>query len=364
MDSLPLPIVISGVNVATVVHAAYVQLGSLFTWGLHGVLTVQVYNYYLSFPKDPITRKVTVYSVWILEALQLALVTRDTYELFINGFGDMLGINNLRLLPLSVPILGGTIGLICHLMFAYRIMLISQSKLIGALITVLALTSAISGFVFGGSLFGAKTLLAAISHHSRIYLTCGLWNGFGAGCDIVIAVCMSYYLSRTPTGFRKTDLLITRIIRLTIETGLLTATASITSAVLFVGYRDKPGVSVFFILPSVALAKLYSITILATFNNRPHAVGGPPTIPDTENNYDTIGRPGPGANKVQLEPIQEIRIGRTVQVWTDSIPMSDVEMYKVDPERLTPDSDSTRESEDPPERDLSDRVRVGTPVPF
>ena len=65
-------------------------------------------NYYLSFPKDPITRKVIVYSVWILEALQLALVTRDTYELFINGFGNLLGINDLRLLPLSVPILGGT----------------------------------------------------------------------------------------------------------------------------------------------------------------------------------------------------------------------------------------------------------------
>lgn len=98
---------------------------------------------------------------------------------------------------------------------------------------------------------------------------------------------------------------------------------------LFVGYRDKPGVSVFFILPSVALAKLYSITILATFNNRPHAVGGPPTIPDTENNYDTIMRPGTGANKAHLEPIQEIRIGRTVQVWTDSIPMSDVEVRYV-----------------------------------
>lgn len=93
---------------------------------------------------------------------------------------------------------------------------------------------------------------------------------------------------------------------------------------LFVGYRDKPGVSVFFILPSVALAKLYSITILATFNNRPHAVGGPPTIPDTENNYDTMVRPM--TNKAQLEPIQEIRIGRTVQVWTDSIPMSNIEV--------------------------------------
>ena len=38
----------------------------------------------------------------------------------------------------------------------------------------LALISAVSGFVFGGSLFGAKTLLTAISHHSRIYLTCGV----------------------------------------------------------------------------------------------------------------------------------------------------------------------------------------------
>lgn len=64
-------------------------------------------NYYLSFPKDPLYMKVTVYSSFILELLQTALVTHDTWEIFANNFGDMAGLNNLRFLWFTLPILGG-----------------------------------------------------------------------------------------------------------------------------------------------------------------------------------------------------------------------------------------------------------------
>lgn len=103
--------------------------------------------------------------------------------------------------------------------------------------------------------------------------------------------------------------------------GYISASSSIASVTLFVGYRDHPEKSIFFILPAVVLAKMYSITILATFNNRPHAVGGPPTIPDTDNSYGVDGQGACGT--------KEIQIGRTViqQVWTDEdIPMTSIDI--------------------------------------
>jgi hypothetical protein len=101
------------------------------------------------------------------------------------------------------------------------------------------------------------------------------------------------------------------------------ATSSIASAVLFVGFREKITVSVYFIVPAIMITKLYAITILATFNNRPLAVGGPPPLPDLENCYDATPNNKYSRN---LDSIKgEIRIGRTVvkQVWND-VPLSHI----------------------------------------
>lgn len=90
------------------------------------------------------------------------------------------------------------------------------------------------------------------------------------------------------------------------------------------GFRKQIEViGIYFVVPAISIAKLYSITIMATFNNRPNAVGGPPHVPDEEYRFDTA------TGKSTLDPIsRDIRIGRTVvrQVWADGIPMSHVEV--------------------------------------
>ncbi|KIM42385.1 hypothetical protein M413DRAFT_70622, partial [Hebeloma cylindrosporum] len=196
-------------------------IGSLLTWGLQGVLCVQVYNYYLSFPRDPVYMKLLVYSSLALEISQTFMVTHDTFRIFATGYGDFSRLDNIHLLWLTLPILGGVVGLLCHLTFAYRITLLSDSKIIGAVIASLSLCAGISAFAFGAKLFNAG-VLSKVVVAKHIYLTCGIWNGSGALCDVVIAACMFYYLSMNQTGFKNTDVLITRIVRLSIETGIAT----------------------------------------------------------------------------------------------------------------------------------------------
>ncbi|KAF8908637.1 hypothetical protein CPB84DRAFT_1843522 [Gymnopilus junonius] len=300
------------------------QLGALVTWGLQGILCVQVYNYYLSFPKDPLHMKLMVYVSLSLELVQTFLVTHDTYLTFAKAYGYLAGLDNLHFLWLTLPVMGGLVGLFCHLTFAYRIALLSESKIIGGVIAVLALSASISAFTFGGQLHNAGSLSKLVVI-KNIYLTCGLWNGSGALCDVFIAGCMTYFLSKSQTGFRNTDVLITRIVRLTVETGAFTATASICSAVLFVGFRQTLDISVYFVIPAIMITKLYAITILATFNNRPHAVGGPPPLPDNDTSLEENKTYSRNLDRMT----REIRIGRTVvqQVWKDDVPLARFQVY-------------------------------------
>ncbi len=77
-----------------------------------------------------------------------------------------------------------------------------------------------------------------------------IWCGGSALCDIIIAVCMTYYASSIPLSvisidvdtilqlmrstahFQRTQMLVTKVVRLTIETGSVTGIYSAPSAVV------------------------------------------------------------------------------------------------------------------------------------
>lgn len=73
-----------------------------------------------------------------------------------------------------------------------------------------------------------------------------------------------FQLARASTGFSQTDSVITKLIRMTVETGMLTTTAAITELILFLVYQHNN----LHMIPALALAKLYTNTLLATFNSR------------------------------------------------------------------------------------------------
>ncbi|KAF5336527.1 hypothetical protein D9611_006548 [Ephemerocybe angulata] len=270
-------------------------LSYLFTYGLQGILIVQVYNYYISFPNDRLFWKILVYVVLFAELLQTILASIDAFHIFSSGWGKFQLLDDLNLLFLT-PIMSASIGLVCHCVFAYRLYTLSGSKMV--CLTVIL-----------------------------------LWNGAGAGCDVAIAGLMTFYLSRSSTGYKTTDVLLTRIIRMTIETGLFTATASLASAILFVGYRENFKVSIYFIVPAIMLAKLYAVTILAMFNNRVVAIRGlgHAAVGSIGSAVASVGMRSHGGGETGMQTFTpEIRIGRSVvqQVWTDDMAVKHVRAWR------------------------------------
>jgi hypothetical protein len=82
-------------------------LAQCFNWALYGVLLLQIYLYYLRFPKDLTYIKVLVYTVLTLDTFFMACITHAAWQVLVQNWGD---VNILHSLPWTwsmVPIGSG-----------------------------------------------------------------------------------------------------------------------------------------------------------------------------------------------------------------------------------------------------------------
>ncbi|KAL0958480.1 hypothetical protein HGRIS_000619 [Hohenbuehelia grisea] len=109
---------------------------------------------------------------------------------------------------------------------AWRIRIISRLNWVAALIVLFALIS------LGGGVWTSATL-AIIKRFARKPELSWTWLLASAVADVIITSSLVFSLSKQRTGFRGTDNAINRIIRLTIQTGLVTAIFATLDVVCF-----------------------------------------------------------------------------------------------------------------------------------
>lgn len=85
-----------------------------------------------------------------------------------------------------------------------------------------------------------------------------IWLGGSALCDSILAACMIYYLQRAKTGFRTTTTLLSKFIRITVETGLTCAIFAILDLSLDLAFKKNN----YHLAPSIALSKIYANSLL------------------------------------------------------------------------------------------------------
>ncbi|KAJ6493036.1 hypothetical protein C8R45DRAFT_825063, partial [Mycena sanguinolenta] len=81
-------------------------VGTVIDWALLGTLVVQVYIYYLAFPKDRRSSKLVVAFVVVAECLQTLADSRDSIRMFGTGWGNPQVLDDIGWAWFSVPILG------------------------------------------------------------------------------------------------------------------------------------------------------------------------------------------------------------------------------------------------------------------
>ncbi|KAH9039084.1 hypothetical protein EDB85DRAFT_2141336 [Lactarius pseudohatsudake] len=243
-------------NVAEI--AAPILLGTLWNWTLGSSSGEDVYSY--NFPGDRTLVKLLVYSVFLVETVQTALSGTDLYYWFVSGFGKMDHLTAPYNSAFDVPIMGSMVALIVQFFFVYRIWVLSKrsSCLVICLFSIVAAVGAIYGGVYTHvyKQFASGRMLKILA------LT---WVSGNALADVLIAGSLLFYLvRRRREGGHFSDHALSKLVRLTIETNVLTSTVGIVALLTVAIFPDKP----WFTCPTAVFGKLYSNTLLVSLNNR------------------------------------------------------------------------------------------------
>jgi len=164
------------------------------------------------------------------------------------------------------PVVSGLIAAWVQIFFAWRVWVLGRSHFwtaVTALIVAVALTQAAAA-----SAAGIK--FARINNVERIYELDTLVSvclAETATTDILIAGSMVYFLSsasRRSMWSKATDKRITKLVRSTVETGVLTALAASLDLAFFLAFTHN-NLHVAF---AIVLSKLYSNALMASLNSR------------------------------------------------------------------------------------------------
>ncbi|SJL07003.1 uncharacterized protein ARMOST_10345 [Armillaria ostoyae] len=240
----------------------------LLNWGLFGTLSMQLYLYYLAFPNDRRLLKYLVYGIYTLEFVQTMIVAYDTFTVFGYGFGDIEVLTRMNHSWLTVPIMSAVAAGIGQVFYAYRIFILSKSRIIPIFVICISLTSSVAAVITGVYAFQAGNVIKLNNRKTSIAL--GIWCGASALCDILIAICMTCYASSFSILVVFIDADPIFLIRLTIETGSVTAVVALLNVILFLVFRHQT----FYMTPALLMPKLYTNTVFMVLNSRIRIIGG------------------------------------------------------------------------------------------
>ncbi|KAJ7460854.1 hypothetical protein B0H11DRAFT_154303 [Mycena galericulata] len=255
-------------------------------WALLGTLAVQVYIYFLAFPKDRNISKCLVAFVVVAEILQTLGDSHDTLRVFGSGWGDYEILNEVGWSFFSVPILGSLIASVGQIFFAWRIYIIGDRALV-----IPAMIAIVTAVQLGAGIWTGVDI-GRVANFSRLNFSTlrppVVWLAATALSDLIIVAGTVFYVmkARQP-GFRHTRAMLTRIIKITIETGVPCALLALLDLFLYVKFDGNN----YHLGACIWLSKVYSNSILVILNSRAqigHNVAGSGTDPKSLNGMTEI----------------------------------------------------------------------------
>ncbi|KAJ7193123.1 hypothetical protein GGX14DRAFT_577481 [Mycena pura] len=241
---------------------------------LYGIGLLQVWLYFLWYPRDSWGTKGTVALITVLETFQSVVYFMACYQIFITNFDNLPALAVISWLPCAQ--LGALYAstFVVQGFFGYCIYNLHQKRpILPAAIALFALAA------FGSGL--AQVVLAARikfwadlgSTSVRYFTYCPstFMNGvtqaatntqaaFALAADILIIVGLCWPLNRSRTEIQATNRMINFLIIMAVNRGVLTMITALINIVLFLA---KPG-TFYFMLMVESSGKLYMNNMMAT----------------------------------------------------------------------------------------------------
>jgi len=240
---------------------AAIFFGNVINFWLLGILTVQAYYYYINFGKSDVKRIrfVAVFTV-LLEFTQTCLVVSDAYRLFCLEWGTPAVLLRTGLIWVYIPVLGSLMSFVAQLFWAWRLRLLTQVLWLPAIIITFSITQFVSGLV--GGITGRN--IEDVRHLTEVFKPISIWLAGTAVADMIIVVSMLYFFSKNRSSFAGTSAVLSKILFLTIETGMCCATVAILDLVMYLVFQDEN----WHVCVAVALSKVYANSLFLVLNSR------------------------------------------------------------------------------------------------
>ncbi|KAJ3987900.1 hypothetical protein F5890DRAFT_1550968 [Lentinula detonsa] len=286
-------------------------IGYSFNIVLYGIMITQVYLYFNTFKQDRLWMKILVAGLLLADTVNAIFDAVYLYDSLVIHFGISTRIlrhaaggqslhvaDNIAYLgnatwvfatdPAMTALIAGTV----QLFFAWRVKILTTNWWIVSIVVLASLTGLVGGLVTAYEV-GVTPHFVDFRNFKWSVI---MWLAGECFADLGITSVLVWHLPRRKhkTGFQASDELIDRIIRLAVQTGLITAFCATLDLIFFL--TDPTGTHLIFNFP---LAKLYTNSVMSSLNSRgawnystPHSKLGnslPTTIITTgDGNGDTF----------------------------------------------------------------------------
>ncbi|KZV67219.1 hypothetical protein PENSPDRAFT_688299 [Peniophora sp. CONT] len=238
------------------------EVGVFVAYFLSGINAVQAFIYYQSeFHNDSRYIKSLIALVVTIEMVHSGLIGAYVYNATIDNFGNYLSLDHTPwTLAMAIPI-GSLAQAIVQLFFAFRVYIVLRKQIwIPLMSTILTLVHFAISIVAGVE--SGRYSISEFTVRYRYLVVLALVTG--AAADTINTATLVYALHRSRGQITQSRKMIERLILWSTETGLLVTAVSFLGLILVFALPDKPA----WLVVVLVFAKLYSNTMLATFNGR------------------------------------------------------------------------------------------------
>ncbi|KAL1736542.1 hypothetical protein EV714DRAFT_266495 [Schizophyllum commune] len=237
-----------------------VLMGTFLNVLLYGVSVMQTYLYWNVYKrKDPLYLRLLVLFLFLADTAHTVFTMAYMYIALIIHYDDPPYLQHTTWVFATEPALVGIIGGSVQLFFSWRVRMLTGNVFLAGIIAACACTACLSGI---GTAISCM-MISVFSELHRSLPVVGVWFGSASLADILVAGSLVNYLRRHRTGIKSTDTQVDRIIRLTLQTGVITSLWGLMHMLLYL--LEHRGWHFMF---NFSLAKIYTNSFMSSLNSR------------------------------------------------------------------------------------------------
>jgi len=235
-------------------------IGLFLNTYLFGLVSYQFIVYRNTKFNDRPWIKALVVALFLLDLAQSMVVVYAGWEMCVTNYNNPA---SLAIISWTIPFTAcgnAVLAFISQIFLGHRVLVMTKNKILVGVIGILSTVG-----LFGGMYSGIYSgVLRYIVKFPALDPFVTLWLGSQTAADLLITVSLTWVLSRSRTGFRRTDTIINRIIRGSVQTGLFVSIFALADLFSFLFSRNTYLYAMF----AYPLGRIYTNTLLDTLNAR------------------------------------------------------------------------------------------------